>query len=83
MRQLEIVRKAMLLFEGSFINHNNELILVPKFNVYTMLDDVETGLDFKVKLCEWVSRDCCCAIRYSQAKRLREYYQTNTDTGLS
>lgn len=35
MRQLKIVRKAMLLFEDSFINHNNELILIPKFNVYT------------------------------------------------
>jgi hypothetical protein len=64
---------------GSFINHNNEIILIPKFNVYTLLDDVETDDDFKVKLCEWFSRDCCCALRYSQNKRLKRYYQENTE----
>ena len=73
MRMLEIVRKALKRLNGSFINHNNEIILIPKFNVYTLLDDVETDDDFKVKLCEWFSRDCCCALRYSQNKRLERY----------
>ena len=79
MRVLESVQKALKHLNGSFINHNNEIILIPKFNVYTLLDDVNTDDDFKVKLCEWFSRDCCCALRYSYKKRLDRYYQENTD----
>ena len=79
MKMLESVQKALKWLQGSFINHNNEIILIPKFNVYTLLDDVETDDDFKVKLCEWFSRDCCCAIRYSQPNRLKRYYQENTE----
>ena len=75
---LESVQRALNYLHGSFINHNNEIILIPKFNVYTLLDDVNSDDDFKVKLCEWFSRDCCCALRYSQNKRLVKYYQENT-----
>ena len=76
---LESVQKALKCLHGSFINHNNEIILIPKFNVYTLLDNVETDDDFKAKLCEWFSRDCCCALRYSQNKRLERYYQENIE----
>ncbi len=79
MKMLESVQKALKILKGSYINHNNEIILIPKFNVYTLLDDVETDEDFKVKLVEWFSRDCCCALRYSQRKRLEDYWQKNTD----
>lgn len=79
MKMLESVQKALKWLRGSYINHNNEIILIPKFNVYTLLDDVNTDDDFKVKLCEWFSRDCCCALRYSQQKRLDRYYQENTE----
>lgn len=79
MKMFETVQKALKYLNNSFINHNNEIILIPKFNVYTLLDDVETDEDFKVKLCEWFSRDCCCALRYSQKKRLERYWQENTD----
>lgn len=79
MKMLESVQKALKHLHGSFINHKNEIILIPKFNVYTLLDDVETDDDFKVKLCEWFSRECCCSLRYSQYKRLERYYQENTD----
>lgn len=79
MKMLESVQKALKILKGSYINHNNEIILIPKFNVYTLLDDVETDEDFKVKLVEYFSRDCCCALRYSQRKRLEDYWQNNTD----
>ena len=79
MKMIESVQKALKRLNGSYINHNNEIILIPKFNVYTLLDDVNTDDDFKVKLCEWFSRDCSCALRYSQQKRLNRYYQENTD----
>lgn len=75
---LESVQKTMMLLKGSYINHKNEIIIIPKFNVYTMLDDVQTDDDFKVKLCEWFSRDCCCALRYCYDKLLNKYYQENT-----
>ena len=79
MKMLESVRKAMHALPDSFINHNNEIILIPRFNVYTRLDDVETDEDFKVKLCEWFSRDCSYALRYKRDKNQRDYYQRNTD----
>lgn len=79
MKMLESVQKALKHLKGSYINHNNEIILIPKFNVYTMLDDVNSDDDFKVKLCEWFSRDCCCALRYCYKKTLDKYYQENTD----
>ena len=76
---LESVQKALKWLRGSCINHNNEIILIPKFNVSTLLDDVNSDDDFKVKLCEWFSRDCCCALRYAQNKRLERYWQENTE----
>ena len=79
MKMFASVKETLKTFRDSFINANNEIIIIPKFNVYTLLDDVETDDDFKVKLCEWLSRDCCCALRYSQKKRLERYWQENTD----
>ena len=76
---LESVQKALKCLHGSFINHNNEIILIPKFNVYTLLDDVKTDNHFKSKLCKCFIRDCCCALRYSQNKRLERYYQENIE----
>ena len=78
MKMLESVKKALKILPGSFINHNNEIILIPKFNVYTLLDDVDTDEDFKVKLVEWFTRSCCCALVYSQNKRLEKYWKDNT-----
>lgn len=79
MKMLESVQKAMMHLKGSYINYKNEIILIPKFNVYTMLEDVQTDDDFKVKLCEWFSRDCSCALRYCYDKLQNKYYQDNTD----
>ena len=78
MKILESVRVALSTFKGSFINKNNEIILIPKFNVYTLLDDVETDDDFKVKLCEWISWDCCCSLRYEDKSKLQNYWEKNT-----
>jgi hypothetical protein len=41
MKMLESVQRALKHLHRSFINHNNEIILIPKFNVYTLLDVVE------------------------------------------
>ena len=67
------VFEVMKRFPGSFINHNNELILIPKVNLYIRLEDVNTPTELKYKLLEWCSRDCSCALRYSQEWRNRRY----------
>lgn len=81
MKLLKSIKLALQVFPNSFINRNNEVILIPKFNVYIQLDDVKTNEDFKVKLCEWLSRDCSCVLRYSRDKRLIRYWQDNTNLG--
>lgn len=58
------VNELMRLFEGSFINSHNELILVPKTNLYFRLEDVETLLDLKCKVIAWCSRDACKSMPY-------------------
>ncbi|MCJ0846036.1 hypothetical protein P5815_03685 [Bacillus cereus] len=44
------------VFEGAFINRNNELIFDRRSNLYFRLDDVETVLEFKCKMMAWLSR---------------------------
>lgn len=51
--------ELMKLFNGSFINSHNELILVPKTNLYFRLEDTETVLDLKCKVIAWCSRHAC------------------------
>ncbi|NWL87577.1 hypothetical protein DMN77_08160 [Paenibacillus sp. 79R4] len=51
-----IINRALHVFPKSFINHNNEIILEPRNNVYFRLDEVETELDFKCKMFAWLSR---------------------------
>ncbi len=70
----DYVFEVMKQFPGSFINHNNELILIPKVNLYIRLEDVNTPTELKYKLLEWCSRDCSCALRYSQSWRNARYY---------
>lgn len=53
------ISQLMELFNGSFINSHNELILVPKTNLYFRLEDIETVLDLKCKVIAWCSRHAC------------------------
>lgn len=38
-----------------FINNHDELIVSPELNAYFKLEDLETELDFKCKVLEWLS----------------------------
>ena len=51
------IRELMSLFNNSFINAENELVLVPKTNLYFRLDDVKTKQDLIYKIIAWCSRD--------------------------
>ena len=79
MKQLEIVNNTMELFRGSFINSNNELILIPKFNIYFMLNNVNNESDFKEKMCEYFSRSCCCSLPYQTDKANDKYHKENCE----
>lgn len=70
----DYVFEVMKQFPGSFINHNNELILIPKVNLYIRLEDVNTPTELKYKLLEWCSRDCSYALRYTQSWRNARYH---------
>jgi hypothetical protein len=61
-----IIAYALHTFPKSFINHNNEIILEPRNNVYFRLDGVNSELDFKCKMFAWVSRPI--------AKELNKYW---------
>ncbi len=63
----------MNIFYGSFINHNKELILIPKTNLYFYLGDVNTVDEVKYKLLEWCSRSCFKAMPYRYTKKNKEY----------
>lgn len=69
------VQRLMQLFEGSFINSHNELILVPKTNLYFRLEDVVTDKDLYCKVIAWCSRAACKAIPFHSDWR-NEKYQT-------
>ena len=59
MTMSEELKSLMTLFPMSFINSRVELILVPKENIYFLLEDVKTPKDLKRKVIEWVSRPSC------------------------
>lgn len=73
MKQEEYISRLMRIFPQSFINHINELILIPKTNLYFCLDDVEYELDIKCKILEWCSRDSVKAMPYSSDKYNKKY----------
>lgn len=67
------VTNLMILFEKSFINCINELILIPKTNLYLLLDDVESELDLKCKVIEYCSRDAYKTMPYSSPQSNKAY----------
>lgn len=63
----------MSKFKDSYINSQNELILIPKFNIYFRLDDVETVQDLEVKVIAWLSKSACNFNYYEQEWRNRKF----------
>lgn len=54
---LNMINKALANPYGlkCFINNLDELIVSPKLNAYFRLEDVETELEFKCKVLEWLA----------------------------
>lgn len=66
----DIRTRLAAAFPLLFINRQNELIIHPKRNTYFRLDGVESELDLKAKILEWLSREASKSI-YAQS---REYH---------
>lgn len=79
------VMELMQLFGGSFINQNNELILVPSTNLYFRLEDVNNHEDLVYKIFAWCSRDASKSEPYHahwRSERYREQVRNNLNTFL-
>lgn len=68
------VTNLMILFNKSFINCINELILIPKTNLYLSLDDVESESDLKCKVIECCSRDAYKSMHFDSIAENIEYH---------
>lgn len=66
--------RLIMLFPKCFVNRHNELILIPKTNLYFSLENVETAFDLKCKIISACSRDCCKTSPYKQKWRNDKYH---------
>jgi hypothetical protein len=66
----KFIEIAKRISPKSFITDNNEIIVVPKNNIYFRLDDVKTEMDLKCKVIAWLSRPSC--------KGISDYWQKRT-----
>lgn len=66
----KFIEIAKRISPKSFITDNNELIVVPKNNIYFRLDDVKNELELKCKVIAWLSRPSC--------KGISDYWQKRT-----
>ena len=63
----------MSIFNKSFINYINELILIPKTNLYFSLRNVENENDLKCKVLECCSRDAVKSMPYPTNRGNKRY----------
>lgn len=75
---------AMKYSPHLFINHRQELIIVPTKNIYFRLDNIETEKDLQIKIFEWLSRPACKGVGNYWQSRIRkiinEYLKTQFST---
>jgi len=67
----DFVKNVTVYSPKCFINSRNEFIIVPKDNIYFLLDDVKTELDLKCKVIAWLSRPSCKGVSKYWQKRIR------------
>ncbi|MBP1308912.1 hypothetical protein JOD82_001932 [Paenibacillus sp. 1182] len=79
-RFLEIVKEVS---PKSFINEKNELIIVPKNNIYFRLDDMQSDLDLKCRVIAWLSRPSCKGISPYWQKRMLAIVNTHLRTNFT
>ena len=78
-----LVKTMKNLFPKSFVNHNNELIVEPRNNIYFRLEDVENELDFKCKVIAWLSRPSCKGVSVYWQKKIRKLFNDLLGTNFN
>ena len=73
------LNKLLKYFPDSYINHNLEVILIPKTNTYFSLVGCSTKRDIIAKVLMWCTRDIAKARPYQQQKRNIDFYVDNRD----
>lgn len=71
------LKKLLNCFSESYINHNLEVILIPKTNTYFSLVGCGTKRDIIAKVLMWCTRDISKARPYQQQKRNIDFYVDN------
>lgn len=67
----------------SFINRNNELIVVPKDNICFRLEDIKTDMDLKCKVIARLSRPSCKGVSNYWQKRVRDIFNRFLGTNFN
>ena len=73
------LNKLLNCFPDSYINHNLEVILIPKTNTYFSLVGCGTKRDIIAKVLMWCTRDIAKANPYNQHKRNIMFYVENKE----
>ena len=67
------IARLIELFDNAFINKNYEIILVPKTNLYFLLENVKTVEDLYFKVIAWCSRSACKQQPYHDKWKNEQY----------
>jgi hypothetical protein len=78
-----MIEKALQVFPKSYVHRNEEIILEPRNNVYFRLVDVETEIDFKCKMCAWVSRPIAKSLNKYWAPRVLKRFNDLMGTNFT
>lgn len=73
------LKKLLNCFPGSYINHNLEVILIPKTNTCFSLKGCSTKRDIVAKVLMWCTRDISKARPYEYRKRNIRFYVENKE----
>lgn len=68
---MKVVRKHS---PNCFINSELEMIIEPKWNIFFRLEDVESELDLKCKVVEWLSRPSTTGSSVYWQNRIRKIF---------
>lgn len=86
MNIIEIQKFMRILQKHSpkcFINHNFEMIVEPRNNIYFRLVDVDTELVLKCKVIAWLSRPSCKGVSDYWQKRIRAAFNEYLGTDFT
>ena len=73
------LKKLLNCFPESYVNHNFEVILIPKTNTYFSLVGCGTKRDIIAKVLMWCTRDISKVRPYSQQRRNIRFYIENKE----